>query len=204
MHILIAGIGNMFLGDDGFGVAVAQRLISRESKRLPECVQVVDFGIRGIDLAYALLDDYDVLVFVDAFPRGGQPGTLYLVELMGADCNVQSAQADRDKPLSLQVPTGRIVPLNANWCGLENGWEMGSSTGLDTHRMDPMKVLAVARALGAQPIPTVFIGCEPAMSSDDRIDAQMRMGLSEPVQAAVEEAVEMLDALCLQFCMRGI
>jgi len=76
-RILIAGIGNIFLGDDGFGVEVAQRLANR---KLPAGVKVVDFGIRGFDLAYALLDGFDVTVLVDACPRGGEPGTLYVIE----------------------------------------------------------------------------------------------------------------------------
>ncbi len=76
-RILIAGIGNIFLGDDAFGVEVARRLLGRE---LPEEVRVVDFGIRGLDLAYALLDGYEAVVMVDAAPRGGRPGTLYLIE----------------------------------------------------------------------------------------------------------------------------
>jgi hydrogenase maturation protease len=75
--VLIAGIGNIFLGDDAFGVEVAQRLASR---KLPERVKVVDFGIRGFDLAYALLDRFDVTILVDACPRGGAPGTLYVIE----------------------------------------------------------------------------------------------------------------------------
>jgi len=75
--ILIAGIGNIFLGDDGFGVEVARRLAERA---LPDAVRVVDFGIRGMDLVYALLDDYDAIIFVDAAPRGEPPGTLYLIE----------------------------------------------------------------------------------------------------------------------------
>ena len=75
--ILIAGIGNIFLGDDAFGVEVAQRLAGR---KLPERVKVVDFGIRGFDLAYALLDGSDVTILVDACPRGGTPGTLYVIE----------------------------------------------------------------------------------------------------------------------------
>src|SRR5258706_997882 len=79
-RILIACIGNIFFGDDGFGVEVAQRLLSRKTSQYPEGVQVVDFGIRGIELAYTLLDDYDTLVLVDAVPRGGSPGTLYLIE----------------------------------------------------------------------------------------------------------------------------
>jgi len=79
MHprILIAGIGNIFLGDDAFGVEVAQRMAKRT---LPDGVRVVDFGIRSFDLAYALLDDYDATILVDATLRGGAPGTLYLIE----------------------------------------------------------------------------------------------------------------------------
>ena len=76
-RILIAGIGNIFLGDDAFGVEVAQRLAKRP---LPEGVRVVDFGIRGIDLTYALLEGVDVAILVDAVPRGEAPGTVYLIE----------------------------------------------------------------------------------------------------------------------------
>jgi hydrogenase maturation protease len=75
-RILVAGIGNVFLGDDGFGVALAGRLAQRE---LPAGVDVVDFGIRGIDLAYAM-PDYDVVVLLDALPRGEPPGTVSLLE----------------------------------------------------------------------------------------------------------------------------
>lgn len=75
--ILVAGVGNIFKGDDGFGVEVAQRLARR---RLPEGVKVVDFGIRGIDLTYALLDGYRAAVLVDAMQRGEQPGTVTIVE----------------------------------------------------------------------------------------------------------------------------
>jgi hydrogenase maturation protease len=76
-RILVAGIGNIFLGDDAFGVEVAQR-ISRRGVR--ETVHVEDFGIRGYDLAFALTDDYDAVILVDATQRGGQPGTLYTIE----------------------------------------------------------------------------------------------------------------------------
>jgi len=75
--ILVAGIGNIFLGDDAFGVEVVQRLSNRTQ---PENVRVVDFGIRGFDLAYALLDGYDLTILVDAAPRGESPGTLYTIE----------------------------------------------------------------------------------------------------------------------------
>ena len=76
-RILVAGVGNIFLGDDAFGVEVARELAGR---RLPEGVRVVDFGIRAFDLAYALLDPWDVVILVDAVPRGDVPGTLYTIE----------------------------------------------------------------------------------------------------------------------------
>jgi hydrogenase maturation protease len=76
-RLLIACVGNIFLGDDAFGVEVARRL---SAVALPESVRVIDFGIRGIDLTYALLDDYESVILVDASPRGGAPGTLYVLE----------------------------------------------------------------------------------------------------------------------------
>ena len=76
-RLLIAGIGNIFMGDDAFGVEAVQLLARRP---LPEEVRVVDFGIRSYDLACALTDGYEAAVLVDAVPRGGMPGTLYLIE----------------------------------------------------------------------------------------------------------------------------
>lgn len=76
-RVLVAGVGNVFLGDDGFGVEVARRLATEE---LPAGVKVVDFGIRGVHLAYELCDGYELAILVDAAPRGGEPGTLYVIE----------------------------------------------------------------------------------------------------------------------------
>ncbi|OIJ65272.1 protease [Streptomyces mangrovisoli] len=75
--MLVAGIGNIFLGDDGFGVEAARALSAR---RLPAHIEVADIGVRGVHLAYQLLDGYDTLVLVDATTRGGDPGTLYVIE----------------------------------------------------------------------------------------------------------------------------
>jgi hydrogenase maturation protease len=86
-RVLIAGIGNVFLGDDAFGVEVVRRLAARG---LPERVRAVDFGIRGFDLACALIDGYDAAILVDAAPRGGSPGTLYVIE---ADTTAGEASA---------------------------------------------------------------------------------------------------------------
>ncbi|MDJ0385074.1 hydrogenase maturation protease [Streptomyces sp. G-G2] len=74
---LIAGIGNVFLGDDGFGVETLRQLAAHP---LPSTAQAVDFGVRGVHLAYQLLDGYDTLILLDATARGGAPGTLYLIE----------------------------------------------------------------------------------------------------------------------------
>jgi hydrogenase maturation protease len=150
--ILVAGVGNVFLGDDGFGVEVVKRLAGRE---LPEGVEVVDFGIRGMDLAYALQEDYEVVIFVDATPRGREPGTVYLIE----------PEIEEDGEVSL-----------------------------DTHGMDPTKVIKLSRALGARPTRTLVVGCEPQVVSGEDYD-DMLMELSEPVQAAVEEAVRLVESL---------
>jgi hydrogenase maturation protease len=74
---LVAGIGNVFLGDDGFGVEVVRRLAGRA---LPPGVETADIGVRGVHLAYQLLDGYDTAVLVDATRRGGPPGTVYLID----------------------------------------------------------------------------------------------------------------------------
>ncbi|WP_331767646.1 hydrogenase maturation protease [Embleya sp. NBC_00896] len=76
-HVLVAGVGNIFLGDDGFGVETVRRLAGHT---LPARVEVVDFGVRGVHLAYQLLEGYRTLVLVDATARGGEPGTVYLIE----------------------------------------------------------------------------------------------------------------------------
>ncbi|MBA2521288.1 MAG: hydrogenase maturation protease [Chloroflexia bacterium] len=76
-RLLVAGVGNIFLGDDGFGVAVAQRLLA---DAFPGPVRVADFGIRGVHLAYELLNGYDSFILIDATPRGSAPGTVYVIE----------------------------------------------------------------------------------------------------------------------------
>ncbi len=166
-RILIACIGNVFMGDDGFGVEVAQRLMKRTAGPFPKGVQVVDFGIRGLDLAYTLLDEYDILVLVDAVSRGGIPGTLYLIE----------------PDLAGMTPEKGVESVRV---------------GLDAHSMDPVKVLAYARTLGARPIRTLLVGCEPSAISGNEDYMDMQMGLSEPVLAAVDKAAQMIDLLVEQ------
>jgi hydrogenase maturation protease len=76
-RILVAGLGNIFLGDDGFGVAVAGRLLAHPP---PGDVSVMDAGIRGVHLAYTMLEGYDLVILVDAVSRGGTAGTIYVIE----------------------------------------------------------------------------------------------------------------------------
>jgi hydrogenase maturation protease len=108
-RILVAGIGNVFLADDGFGVALANRLARQE---LPDGVEVADFGIRGMDLAYALGDGYDAVVLLDATPRGGLPGSLYVIEAE-AEQTVAAPDAHGMNPmavLSLARTLGGLPP----------------------------------------------------------------------------------------------
>ena len=110
-RLLIAGIGNIFLGDDAFGVEVAQRLARRP---LPEAVRVVDFGIRGLDLTYALLDGYEAVILIDAMPRGGAPGTLYVLEPERGDTenpgvSIEMHRLDPVKVLQLAATMGAKV-----------------------------------------------------------------------------------------------
>jgi len=150
---LVAGIGNIFLADDGFGVEVARQLAGRA---WPEGVQVRDFGIRGMDLVYALLEDHDTVIFVDTVPLQDQPGTLRLIEP--------------------SIPEDGMVSL-------------------DTHGMDPVKVLGLARAMGAQPARIIVVGCEPERIIDPDQQPDVVVELSEPVQQAIPRAIEMVEEL---------
>jgi hydrogenase maturation protease len=106
---LVAGIGNVFLGDDGFGVALADRLARCA---LPPGVEVVDYGIRGMDLAYALHDGWDTVLLLDAMPRGRAPGTLSVLEpdLEGLEVSVDAHGMDPVKVLGLALALGGELP----------------------------------------------------------------------------------------------
>ncbi len=156
MRVLVGGIGNIFLGDDAFGSEVARRLLALP---WPEGVRVVDFGIRGFDLTFALLEDYDAVILVDAVPRGGLPGTLYTME-------PDLSELDR----------------------------ADSAASIETHAMDPVRVLAVARSMGASLQRVFLVGCEPSPETIDP-EGEGSMELSEPVRGALEEAVHVIKEL---------
>lgn len=153
-RILVAGIGNIFMGDDAFGSEVARLLAARE---WPAEVRVVDFGIRGFDLAFALLDGHETTILIDATPRGGAPGTLYTIEPDLHDLN-----------------------------------EVDAPEMVETHGMNPMKVLAMVKSMGGEFQHILLVGCEPSPLESEEEGA---MGLSEPVQAAVPRAVELIGSL---------
>jgi hydrogenase maturation protease len=118
-RILVACVGNIFLADDAFGVEVARRLVQRI---WPDEVRVVDFGIRGLDLTYALLEGYETVILVDASPRGGPPGTLYVVEptLSEKDEGLQPVEAHNLDPVKVfqlvEAMGGRVERLLVVGC----------------------------------------------------------------------------------------
>ena len=154
-RILVACIGNIFHGDDGFGVEVAKRLMERQMR---DEVRVVDYGIRGFDLAFALMDVYDVTILVDAIKRGGNPGTLYVIE------------PDLEELELLDAPLMRI----------------------ETHGMNPLKVLQMARSMGAHFNRLLLVGCEPESFGPED---EGLLGLSASVEAAIDEAVTLIEKL---------
>jgi hydrogenase maturation protease len=156
-RILIAGIGNIFLGDDAFGVEVVRRLSTR---KLPQNVRVTDFGIRGYDLAYALLDGYDTTILVDACPRGEPAGTLYVIEPDGTDLG-----STEDK-----------------------------QSAVEGHSMNPMNVLRLATSMGGPLNQVLLVGCEPGTFGSE----EGQMGLSEAVEAVVDEAVKLVESLIVK------
>jgi hydrogenase maturation protease len=158
-RVLVAGIGNIFMGDDAFGVEVARRLAERP---LAAGVDVGDFGIRGMDLMYALGEGYDAAVFVDAVPRGEPPGTLSVIE----------PRLDEDD----------ATP--------------------DAHGMDPVKVLSLARQLGSVPERVLIVGCEPAVRMTGA-EEELVGELSDPVRAAIDDAVELVESVVGELLERG-
>ena len=160
---LVACLGNIFLSDDGFGVEVARRLARYQ---LPDGVRVTDYGIRGMHLAYDLAEGFDSTILVDATKRGGEPGTVYLIE---PDPATNGTSPDPDPDDGTAAMLARMSLLNA-------------------HGMQPDLVLGLAGTLGAEAGRVLVVGCEPASLEEG-------IGLSAPVAAAVEDAVRMVTRL---------
>ncbi len=125
MRMLVAGIGNIFLGDDGFGVEVANRLAAKPQ---PEGVTVSDYGIRGLHLAYEMLDGYDVVIFIDTVNRGDVPGTITVMEVdpnVGGGAAPDAHDMDPVTVLSLLADLGgqvdRLLVVGCEAEDLEEG-----------------------------------------------------------------------------------
>jgi hydrogenase maturation protease len=135
-RVLVAGIGNIFLGDDGFGVVVAGRLTARlVDHPAPAGVRYADFGIRAVHLAYELLDGYDALVLVDAVPFGAAEGTVTVV-----DPEVEPPPAPGDLAAELAPDLGPV---------------------LDGHALDPASLLGMLAGLRCMPDVVRVVACEP-------------------------------------------
>jgi len=133
--MLIAGVGNIFLGDDGFGTEVARRLANAG---LPDWVRVSDYGISGLHLAYDMADGYDTTILVDAAARGGEPGTLYVIE------------PDQNAAAGMAGPVG-LSPADT-----------AGGRPFDAHGMQPDVVFGLVEMLGAKRGRVLVVGCEPA------------------------------------------
>ncbi len=145
-RVFVVGVGNIFLGDDGFGVEVATRMRRRP---IPDGVRVDDFGIRGVHLAYELLVGYDLVILVDTVDLKEPPGTIGVLE--------PELSGDGD-----------VLP--------------------DAHDLDPVAVMGLLTGLGGSVGRMLVVGCQPSTM-------QEQMGLSAPVEAAVAEAIKVVEEL---------
>jgi hydrogenase maturation protease len=165
-RMLVAGVGNIFLGDDGFGVEVARKLASAQ---LPDWVQVTDYGIRGMHLAYDLASGYDCAILVDAAPRGGAPGTVYVIE---PDLEQHAREAGSDAAVEQN-------PL------------------FNAHGMQPDVIFGMLDMLGGQVGKVLVVGCEPASVAEGiglsepaaaAVDEAVRVVLGLIDQAGLQDA----------------
>jgi hydrogenase maturation protease len=154
---LVAGVGNIFLTDDGFGCEVVRALADRP---MPDSVRVKDFGVSGVHLAYELLDCYDLLLIVDAAPRGREPGTVSLLEvnLDEADSGVESV-------------SGGEMPL------------------LDVHGMEPAAILSMLSSLGGRVDRVLLVACEPESVEEGIGLSDVVAGAVPAAVALVEQVV---------------
>ncbi len=158
---LVAGMGNLLHGDDGFGVAVAEALGARP---LDAAVRLIEVGIGGMHLVQELMEGYEALVILDAVDREAEPGTLFL--------------------LRPEVPDLRELPLEERQAQLA-----------DMHYTVPSRALLMARALDLLPAHVWMVGCQPQA-------CELGLGLSRPVEDAVEEAADLVERLVARL-LRG-
>ncbi len=114
-QVLVAGVGNAWMRDDGFGGEVAKALSDRE---LPAGVQVMDFGSGGLDLAYEVMRGYDALILIDVSRQGEPPGTLYVMEAKPEDVEGGIEDGEMIDPHGMDPQTVlRFVKYVGGWPG---------------------------------------------------------------------------------------
>jgi hydrogenase maturation protease len=173
-RVLVAGVGNIFLGDDGFGSEVARRLLKEEAAALPEGVRVVDYGIRGVHLAYDLLEGYDALVVVDAVPavdRKAAPGTVRVMEVTAEDLGEGGMDAHGMDPAAVLAGLGSLGGA------LPRTYVVGCVPDVIDER------------LGLSPAVTASVdAAAAAVRSLVRTLASTDVGIGRPLRAAGEES----------------
>ncbi|MEA2503355.1 MAG: hydrogenase maturation protease [Actinomycetota bacterium] len=160
--MLVAGVGNIFFTDDAFGCEVVRRLANED---LPEGVTVADFGIKGVHLAYELLEGYDTVIIVDAAPCGGKPGDLYLIE-----------------PKLEEIAESPLVQAATE----------GESALIDAHGLEPDAIFGMLKALGGNVGRALVVGCEPEDVEDG---LGLTATVEAAVEPAVRRLVDIIDRI---------
>lgn len=161
-RVLVAGVGNVFFGDDGYGVAALGAI---DTAGLPPGIDVVDYGIRGVHLAYDVLDGgYDTVIMIDAVPLDDAPGSLRAIEVRPEDVA---------EPDAVPGCLGAGLP--------------------DAHGMDPVAVLRLLGQLGGAVRRVVVVGCQPAslaagMALSEPVAAATKAGAELASRLAIEAA----------------
>lgn len=165
MKILIAGVGNVLRGDDGFGIRVVEALA--RSGKVPDGVDLYEAGIAGIALVQELMNGYDALVVVDAVDKGAPPGTLFVLEPITPDAG---------DPIATQEDATRLHQLL-----------------VDAHYAEPSKVLLLARALNVCPPQVFIVGCQPACLEEPV--EHLNPAVEHAVPLAVERILSLIETL---------
>ena len=165
-QILIAGIGNTWQRDDGFGSEVARRLEGRE---LPEGVAVIDFGTGGLDLAYQVMYGYDALLMIDISRQGGSPGTLYVMEVDEDEVTSGIEDGDALNPHGMDPETVlRFIKLTGGW---------------------PGKVVIIA----CEPLTIEEMGVGLSPVVEEAVDRAVELVLEQATELLTDEAYASLD-----------
>jgi len=165
MKILIAGIGNVLRGDDGFGIRVIEAL--SKDARVTAGVDLYEAGIAGIGLVQELINGYDALIMVDAVDQGSRPGTLFILD-----------------PIVPEVNGPEVNGIDA----IESHQSIA-----DAHFTEPSKVLLLARALNVCPPQVFIVGCQPGCVEDlvERLDP----AVERAVPLALDRILALIETL---------